>query len=80
MTTKKEPSEYIKSAIGVYTTLTALSIAYLFSSNLSMQKEIVELKATQKHIVEYMPKVTEALEKHTEAINELKVVIERIKP
>lgn len=78
--TKKEPSEYIKAIIGIFAALVTGAIIYLFSSNLAMQKEIVELKANQKHIVEYMPKVTEALEKHTEAINELKIVIERLKP
>ena len=79
MTSKREPSEYIKAIIGVFATLITGAIIYLFSSNLSMQKEIVELKSNQKHLSDYMPKVTEALEKHTEAIHELKIAIERLK-
>ena len=77
--TRKEPSEYIKALIGVFAALITGAILYLFSSNLSMQKEIVELKANQKHMEEYMPKVTEALEKHTIAINDLRVAIEALK-
>lgn len=50
MTSKREPSEYIKAIIGVFATLITGAIIYLFSSNLSMQKEIVELKSNQKHL------------------------------
>jgi uncharacterized membrane-anchored protein YhcB (DUF1043 family) len=77
--TKKPTEEWIKALIGIFATLVTGAIIYLFASNLSMQKEIVELKANQKHMQEYMPKVTEALEKHTTAINDLRVAIEGLK-
>jgi len=77
--TKKAPEEYVKALIGIFATLITGAIIYLFSSNLSMQKQIVELKANQQHMSDYMPKVTEALEKHTEAINDLKIAIEGLR-
>lgn len=76
--TKKEPSEYIKAIIGIFATLITGAIIYLFSSNLAMQRDIIELKANQKHIQGDLPKVVEAVERNTDVIRGLEKIIERL--
>ena len=76
--TKKEPSEYIKAIIGIFAALITGAIIYLFSSNLAMQREIIELKANQKHIQGDLPKVVEAVERNTDVIRGLEKIIERL--
>ena len=77
--TKKEPTEIIKATIGLFQILMASVIVWLFSSMTAIKGELIELRTKQQHIEQTLPKVVEALEKHTEAINELKIVIQSMK-
>ena len=77
--TKKEPTEIIKATIGLFQILMASVIVWLFSSMTTLKGELIELRTKQQHIEKTLPKVVEALEKHTEAINELKIVIQGMK-
>ena len=78
MTTKKEPSEYIKSAIAIFQILMASVVVWLFSTVSDLKGEVIELKANQKHIQGDIPRVVEAVEKNTEVIRGLEKIIERL--
>jgi len=78
MTTKKEPSEYIKSAIAIFQVLMASVVVWLFSTVSDLTGQVIELKANQKHIQSDIPRVVEAVEKNTEVIRGLEKIIERL--
>jgi len=78
MTTKKEPSEYIKSAIAIFQVLMASIVVWLFSTVSDLTGQVIELKANQKHIQSDIPRVVEAVEKNTEVIRGLEKIIERL--
>jgi len=78
MTTKKEPSEYIKSAIAIFQVLMASVVVWLFSTVTDLTGQVIELKANQKHIQSDIPRVVEAVEKNTEVIRGLEKIIERL--
>ena len=78
MTTKKEPSEYIKSAIAIFQILMASVVVWLFSTVSDLTGQVIELKANQKHIQSDIPRVVEAVEKNTEVIRGLEKIIERL--
>ena len=76
--TKKEPSEYIKSAIAIFQVLMASVVVWLFSTVSDLTGQVIELKANQKHIQSDIPRVVEAVEKNTEVIRGLEKIIERL--
>lgn len=78
MTTKKEHSEYIKSAIAIFQVLMASVVVWLFSTVSDLTGQVIELKANQKHIQSDIPRVVEAVEKNTEVIRGLEKIIERL--
>jgi len=78
MTTKKEPSDYIKSAIAIFQILMASVVVWLFSTVSDLTGQVIELKANQKHIQSDIPRVVEAVEKNTEVIRGLEKIIERL--
>jgi len=78
MTSKKEPSEYIKSAIAIFQVLMASVVVWLFSTVSDLTGQVIELKANQKHIQSDIPRVVEAVEKNTEVIRGLEKIIERL--
>lgn len=80
MTTRKGPTEYIKALIAIFCMLISGLIVWLFSSVSDLKQEMAVQKTETKFLKEALPKVTEALENHTEAINSLKIAIERLKP
>lgn len=78
MTIKKEPSEYVKSAIAIFQILMASVCVWLFSTVNDLKGDIIELRSNQKHIQGALPKVVEAVEKNTEVIRNLEKTIERV--
>lgn len=78
MTSKKEPSEYIKSAIAIFQVLMASVVVWLFSTVSDLTGQVIELKANQKHIQSDIPRVVDAVEKNTEVIRGLEKIIERL--
>jgi hypothetical protein len=75
----REPSDYAKIAVGVFTTLVAATVMGLVVTVINLKSDAAVRDLEISHLKKQMPEVAQALKDHTKAINELRIVIEGMK-
>lgn len=75
---QKEPSEYIKFAIGVYTVLISSAVIWLFTTVSELTGENREQNQRITHLEQGVPRMSKMVEDNTRVLRELEKMMQKV--